>query len=254
MAGWNVDRSDTVRLLREQASRVYIQTIAANEREDRILHRKLDAIDLEHRAQFLKMKKWIQDAQANRKKRLMRLRTNVSYASELTDNPNKLSNGCAANDRTLKQDSTMNEDVKKANQNPSSASLQINDNEAAVNEQPTAENKETPRGLSALNHRVKYTESEVAHLKASFAGQRTPPTLRRRKFLPHLNEASAVPIAGNKRKRRMRKKGGRVRAMQTVEEKMTDLNLEASKIRDDKLPKLHLEKSIINATTSTQSS
>ena len=247
MAGWNVDKNDTVRLLRDQASRVYIQTIAANEREDRILHRKLDALDLEHRAQFLRMKKLIQDAHVNRKKRLMKLRTNVSYVSELSDNTNRLSNGCAVNDRALKRDSMVNEDAKKAEESSTSSSLQNNDNEVAVSEQGAAANKNTRRGLSALKHRVKYTESEVAHLKASFAGQRTPPMLRRRKFLPHLNEASAVPIAGSKRKRRMRKKGGRVRAMEFVEGKMTDLNLEASKISDEKLPKINMDKSKMNA-------
>ena len=246
MAGWNADRSDTVRMLREQASRVYIQTIAANEREDRILHRKLDALDLEHRAQFLKMKKWIQDARVNRKKRLMKLRSNVSYASEPVDNTKKLSNDRVVKDRISKQEPTTEENPVNSKQTLPSPPVLENDIEAI---EEVMANKRTRRGLSSLKHRVKYTESEVAHLKASFAGQRTPPNVRRRTFLPHLQELSPAPISSGKRKRRVRRKG-KEKSMQIVGEKLTQLSLEASKISDEKLPSIHADNGKTRTNTS----
>ena len=248
MAGWNVDRSDVVRMLREQASRVYIQTIAANEREDRILHRKLDALDLEHRAQYLKMKKVIQDARVNRKKRLLKLRSNVSYANEASESTKRQLNGSAAVDRVLKRDLTQDEGAVKASQALPSPPVEIIDNGATVSE-PAVPQKNT-RGLSALNNRVKYTESEVAHLKASFAGQRTPPNIRRRTFLPHLQEASAAPISNGKRKRRMRRKGKeKGKEIEIVGEKLNELNIESSKLGNGKLPKIHADNGKTNSKT-----
>jgi len=243
MAGWNVDRSDVVRMLREQASRVYIQTIAANEREDRILHRKLDALDLEHRAQYLKMKKVIQDARVNRKKRLLKLRSNVSYANEASESTKRQLSGSTAIDHVLKRDLTQDEGTVTASEVLPSPPVENIEKEAAVSEPAAAPQKST-RGLSALNNRVKYTESEVAHLKASFAGQRTPPTIRRRTFLPHLQEASAAPISNGKRKRRMRRKGKeKGKEMEIVGEKFNELNMEASKLGNEKLPKIHADNS-----------
>ena len=248
MAGGHFDRSDTMRILREQASRVYLQTIAANEREDRILHKKLDALDLEHRAQFLKMKKWIHDAQENRKKRLTKLRSKNSYSSEFLSQEimKKQVDECTEKDRALKRELSVSGDAVKVLPTPP---VHIKKDEITLNEQNTVY-KGMRRRSSALQHRVKYTESEVAHLKASFAGQRTPPHLRRRTFLPHLKQASAVPIGSGKRKRRVRRKG-KDKEIQTLEEKLSDLSLEGRALSDAKLPKITLDRSITPVKPST---
>lgn len=252
MAGSNFDRSDTIRMLRDQASRVYLQTIAANEREDRILHKKLDALDLEHRAQFLKMKKWIHDAETNRKKRLTRLQSNVSYSNELPalDKSKKQKNDCPREGRTLKREG--DDALGTSNLVLPIAIEQEKDNrlkELGDREEPILY-KANRRRSSALQHRVKYTESEVAHLKASFAGQRTPPHLRRRTFLPHLQKSAAVPIGNGKRRRRGRKKE-RGKDVQQLQEKLSDLDIEGARIGDERLPKITIDGSKTPVTSTT---
>ena len=86
-------RNDRIPVLKEQVTRIYMTTVAANEREERILTKKLDALDLEHRAQYLRMKKRILDTTArqnSRKKLLLEIDK---------DRLTKTATNCNSNDR-----------------------------------------------------------------------------------------------------------------------------------------------------------
>lgn len=239
MADSNFDRSNTIRLLREQTSRVYMQTIAANEREDRILHKKLDAIDLEHRAQFLKMKKCMRDEEVKSRKRLSRLKSNLTHSNGFTS-PDKTKQ---RKDRPQKERILKREGSNVLMLHPLQLGLNKNETHHDKNGEHNVQIKGLRRRSKALLHRVKYTESEVAHLKASFAGQRThtPTRLRRRTFLPHLQEAKADRLESAMRRRRARKKE-KERGKQTLEARLSDLTLEGTKLGDEKLPNVNLDR------------
>eukprot|EP00795_Rhopilema_esculentum_P006816 gene6816-12408_t len=247
MAGSNTDRSDTHRMLREQASRVYLQTIAANEREDRILNKKLDALDLEHRAQFLKMKRWIQDAHVHRKKRLKKMQSNTSYLSEKNNlhdvekerrdgvkvarkerKPEVATESSSDLARVLVDEGTKDE-AKFARSTDKNSTLQTY--------------KSRRRCSSLLKDRVKYTESEVAHLKASFAGQKSPPSLRRRTFLPHLQTDANIPfgITTKRKNRATRQRKKDTKNDKILETRLSDLHLEGTV--KERLPKISVQES-----------
>eukprot|EP00794_Sanderia_malayensis_P015141 gene15141-16697_t len=207
-----VDRSDIIRQVREQASRVYIQTIAANEREDRLLHRKLDALDLEHRAQYLKMKKWIHDAHKFSQERAKRREvSNVRNGDEFKDRMKSTTSGRP--NRTLCAENAMQASVnaeKSQPESPSKSGTIIEERNNLAFPKIITQSKKG-RTSVLLDDRVKYTASEVARLKTSFAGQKTPPMLRRgRKFLPHLEEANAqtalLPRKGKTKRRKQKAK------------------------------------------------
>ena len=76
-----VERTDRVRKVKDQAWRIYITTIAANEREDRILQRKLDVINGQQRQQSSTMQRCIKAAKMQQEMQIKRMRSGVSYTS-----------------------------------------------------------------------------------------------------------------------------------------------------------------------------
>ena len=252
----NTDRSDFMRSLRDQASRVYIQTIAANEREDRLLHKKLDAIDLEHRAQYLKMKKWIQDAQHNRYKRLKKMQSNLTrYSAEKVkelpidstfkykDETDKTGGNKALVERAIKVQSESAVEEKQAKEPRAEINETLLEQTYPLEVSEKLQLNITKRRTSAmLQDRVDYTKSEVAHLKASFAGQKTPPNLRRRTFLPHLEAGANTVIRSGKRARKGRRR--RKEPKNIVDDKMNNLTLNEFADDDKKLPRISLLKSV----------
>eukprot|EP00112_Aurelia_sp_Birch-Aquarium-sp1_P018169 Seg4299.3 transcript_id=Seg4299.3/GoldUCD/mRNA.D3Y31 product="hypothetical protein" protein_id=Seg4299.3/GoldUCD/D3Y31 len=253
MAGPNHnDRSDFMRALRDQASRVYIQTIAANEREDRLLHKKLDAIDLEHRAQYLKMKKWIHDAQHNRNKRWKKMQSNLTKYSAEKSKDIPVDSTLKCKDETDKTggNKTLIERAVKIQSESAIEDKQAKEPLAEINETmkqsyplEVCEKLElTKRRPSAmLQDRVDYTKSEVAHLKASFAGQKTPPNLRRRKFLPHLEAGANTVIGSGKKARKGRRR--RKEATNDIEGKINKMTLGEVTDDNNKLPRISILKS-----------
>ena len=245
MAGSNTDRSDTHRMLREQASRVYLQTIAANEREDRILNKKLDALDLEHRAQFLKMKRWIQDAHVHRKKRLKKMQSNASYLSEKSNFPDvekERHNGVKMARKERKP-----EVATESSSSPAGVLVDEETKNDTKFVESTNKNSKPQtytsrrRCSSLLKDRVKYTESEVAHLKASFAGQKSPPSLRRRTFLPHLQTDANIPygITAKRKHRATRQRKKDTKNDKILETRLSDLHLEGTV--KERLPKISIQ-------------
>ncbi len=223
------DRSDVIRLVREQASRVYLQTIAANEREDRLLHKKLDALDLEHRAQYLKMKKWIGDTQrysqlrAKRAESILNRDTNNfdnARAKALKFNPHVslVANASDGLDNHEHITSDSKPDLQRQNTN------------TQIFPSLTLE-----RSSTMLHDRVVYTDSECARLKTRFAGKKTPPNLRRaRKFLPHLDDSDTQLSIPKRRSKGKRKKSSdpvkqftKSKTLDSISEKLPQIGLGA---------------------------
>ena len=71
--------NDRVRKVKDQTKKVYIKTIAANEREDRQLRRHLDVINGQQRKQCLQMQRLIKAAKIQQEKQLQRIKSLVCY-------------------------------------------------------------------------------------------------------------------------------------------------------------------------------
>ena len=80
MEGVNADR---VRKVKDQALRIYLKTIAANEREDRHLRRSLDAISGQQLKQRSRMQRSIKAAELQQEKQLNRMRFVINTSAEM---------------------------------------------------------------------------------------------------------------------------------------------------------------------------
>lgn len=189
------EKADRALDLKGQVSRIYMNTVAANEREDRLLNKKLDAIDLEHRAQFLRMKKVIRDAKSFSNKRLQLLsgekrlsHDNTKYHTAQADATTRCLGWCDDLNCTLKNNGgsgQIQEDNQFANtqklNNQQGGRLSKSQSLGARLNQMEALNDEELIG------RLQYTEKEVSRIRKSWAAQVVTPT-RKRTFLPHLEK------------------------------------------------------------------
>ena len=229
----NSDR-DILRAVRDQASRFYLQTIAANERENRLLCKKLNALDMEHRAQYLKMKKWIQDAQARKKKKARKTESYRSSEEEKSvEKRSKKPTSKPKSDDATVETELVPPAVCGGRNEPAADShskLQVakqkcdNSVPARRDKKPKLDvtksdnyhlqqipNLDKRRVSSLLIDRVKYTDGEIARLKTSFAGKKTPPHVKRfRKFLPHLEDRGGAVFNDTQRAKQHRHKGKQV--------------------------------------------
>ena len=71
--------NDRVRKVKDQTTKVYVKTIAANEREDRQLRRNLDVISGQQREQCLQMQRLIKATKMQQEKQLQRIKTLACY-------------------------------------------------------------------------------------------------------------------------------------------------------------------------------
>ena len=74
--------NDRVHKVKDHALKIYLKTIAANEREDRNLRRNLDTINGHQRKQFVRMQRLIGAAKAQHEKKLSRMQSIASYSDE----------------------------------------------------------------------------------------------------------------------------------------------------------------------------
>ena len=183
-----IDKTDRASVIKDQVSRIYMKSIAANEREDRLLTRKLDAIDMEHRSQFLKMKKWINNEKIFSEKRLPVLKLDRAVYNERKSGtrltaPVKIP---SRNSTTGSESTGRLDGVQDYYENQFSKR-----HGNRVPERSPALIRNRPDELS---NRLKYTEKEVTRIRKSWAGQNTPPQ-RKRTFLPHLENAPELPLS-----------------------------------------------------------
>ena len=174
------DKLDRTSNLKEQVSRIYMNTIAANEREDRLLSKKLDAIDMEHRAQFLRMKKIIRDARSFSSKRLQIL---SAERQRIYENK-KCHTAPADSSRTYRNSNVSGEHCSHLEQ-VCSQGVEGMQGLSPSREQTRLVPSEAER--DELSGRLQYTEKEVNRMRKSWVGQNTAPT-RKRTFLPHLEK------------------------------------------------------------------
>eukprot|EP00112_Aurelia_sp_Birch-Aquarium-sp1_P018170 Seg4299.2 transcript_id=Seg4299.2/GoldUCD/mRNA.D3Y31 product="hypothetical protein" protein_id=Seg4299.2/GoldUCD/D3Y31 len=185
-----IDKSDRSLVIKEQVSRIYMKSIAANEREDRLLSRKLDAIDMEHRSQFLKMKKRINNEKIFSEKRLPVLHLERTVYNERKSGtrltiPVKIPSRdlMAGSETTGRLVSVNDSRVHETEFSKGQGNKAFERSPGLIKDRP-----------DELSNRLKYTEKEVTRIRKSWAGQNTPPQ-RKRTFLPHLENAPEPPLS-----------------------------------------------------------
>ena len=170
-----VDRTSN---LKGQISRIYMNTIAANEREDKLLNQKLDAIDLEHRTQYMRMKKIIRDARSFSSKRFQLLAAERQRSWE----DKKCHTALGSCDGNRRISDTINDqncfDIEEL-------SRRGNESGEGVKGKPRLFQMES-ECHDELVDRLQYTENEVSRMRKSWVGQNASPQ-RKRAFLPHLD-------------------------------------------------------------------
>ena len=178
------EKLDRASSLKDQVSRIYMSTIAANEREERLLNQKLDAIDMEHRAQFLRMKKDIRDARSFSSKRLqfLAVERHRSHEGKTCYTPPNF--GIRNEKINHFEDQNYSEIEKISRQAVESVEALV-----SLKERPLgAKFFPTETGCdNELVGRLQYTENEVNRMRKSWVGQITPPR-RKCTFLPHLEK------------------------------------------------------------------
>eukprot|EP00794_Sanderia_malayensis_P015139 gene15139-16695_t len=178
------DRSDRTSFLRQQTSRIYMTTIAANEREDRLLNKKLDALDLEHRSQFSRLKKWIHCEKQGTERRFPRLSTpdNVNQTGHRQSLPyiTPLIGG-SSDLKTARKKSSPNIS-RMPRKSIDSTILEMHP--GGIGNLPDA--NQTNRSQVKLHSRIRYTENEVDRLRKSYSGQKAHLVRSRSQFLPKL--------------------------------------------------------------------
>ena len=189
-------KQDRTSFLKDQVSKIYMNTIAANEREDRLLSKRLDAIDMEHRAQYLRMRKIIRDATAFSRRRFPALLSGrPTLESKTLDISNRghtaPAKGLSLSTNWQRTDAmpedNMDRDTHVSKTENKIASCQL------IDAKPVGQGNEQRQGKE-LVERLKYTEQEVLRIRKSFAGQNTPP-VRKRTFLPHLEMRPEIPVS-----------------------------------------------------------
>lgn len=220
------EKLDRASNLKDQVSRIYMSTIAANEREERLLNQKLDAIDMEHRAQFLRMKRVIRDARSFSSKRLQFLALErhrshegrTCYTAPINDNRNEKINHL--------EDQSYSEIEKIGQQAVESVEALVSLKERPLGTRcfPT----ETERH-NELVGRLQYTENEVTRMRKSWVGQYTPPR-RKCSFLPHLEKQPDIKLSTAK--------GAAISNRRMVHRKSCHPQLLTSKEKEDNLPEI----------------
>lgn len=211
------EKLDRATSLKDQVSRIYMNTIAANEREDRLLNKKLDAIDMEHRAQFLRMKKVINDARSFSYRRFQCLSSDRRRFYE--------EKKCNTAPAGTKRSSLKGYDEKGDDVFAEDDVVEVQGNNQLVVNSQQLSNLQGGRifkeqSLSArleqteaehdkeLVGRLQYTEKEVVRMRKSWVGKDNPQQARKRTFLPHLEkqpEIKATPANNGERSKSMRK-------------------------------------------------
>ena len=213
-------RPDRTSVIRQQTSRIYMTTIAANEREERLLTKKLDALDLEHRSQFVKMKKWIQYTETSTMKKFPEFA--ATQKSGLGQHRNSLGAVPALGlkcgfrksfsrepncEKESSSEGCDNENCVEHSPGPTETTLE------PLVHKPLRKMNTTARMISANAFRhntpppdpLRYTELEVGRLRKSWAGRKTPPK-RKPSFLPQLDNLPSLQAQISNERNANRKK------------------------------------------------
>ncbi len=201
-------------------------TIAANEREDRLLTKKLDALDLQHRSQFLQMKKLMHYAKLTTERKFPELNVNEaamrngrqghrhSLASISTHKGpvTKRMPGLEEDTLSRKAENTKSRLTRSISNDSFRKSVVSNEPRKSVvsnafitGMRPRMARKESLVANEAMNekeseelhNRLQYTEKEVVRIRKSipgstaWAGQKSQP-VRKRTFLPHLENTPEI--------------------------------------------------------------
>ena len=190
----NEERSDRTSNLKDQVSRIYMNTIAANEREDRLLNRKLDAIDLEHRTQFLRMKKVIRDARSFSSKKFQFLERH-----RFCEDDKICYTALGSGNKSERIDNVSDQHCSQFHKVGHLARSDSAEGLASLKERPQGTKLVQVEADShdELVGRLQYTENEVSRMRKSWAKQNTPQA-RKRAFLPHLEKQSDTKLSFGK--------------------------------------------------------
>lgn len=233
-----IDRDDKVRRVKNQALKIYVTTIAANEREERILRRNLKAIEGQQHHRISKLKRQIKEAELQREKQLARMRSVVKYGEDWASKEHQTAPASIYRTRTTcrerrsiasRVDTT---NIGRLNSlTPMRGDVKV-DEGGALSDNRDENHTGKRRGSERLDASVKYTEAEVKNLKVSFAGKRGEESkTSRRKLFPEIEDDPYLVMERRRRRwkrRRLREK--RMKEVNSVlEKKLNELSLKEKK-------------------------